>query len=253
MVQNSVELWLFAATGPNIYYNLSFLEKGDINGENPILLYQLVQDGRILQELVSHNFYLLGPGSRVGFLVVGPPKGSYTVTTMPYSTGPGGDSYPRVDLAEVISTSSDLPIPSLPTTGFSVLKDYRKSKISRKRVIVFSEIPGTEIFFIDGKRFDKNRDDFIVQLGSIEEWVLINLSPEEHWFHIHQIDFQVSEINGDGVPFFGYQDTCRIPRLGSTTLLLPFDNPVIVGKFVFHCHILGHEDGGMMATVIVKP
>jgi hypothetical protein len=75
-------------------------------------------------------------------------------------------------------------------------------------------------------------------------------------FHIHQGDFQVTAINGIPVPFTGYQDSVILPlasdmNLGSVTLIFPFNKPYLLGKFVFHCHILNHEDNGMMATVEV--
>jgi len=53
--------------------------------------------------------------------------------------------------------------------------------------------------------------------------------------------------------FVGYQDTVQSETQSQVTLILPFDNPLIVGKFVVHCHLLKHEDNGMMATVLVSP
>ena len=81
-----------------------------------------------------------------------------------------------------------------------------------------------------------------------------------HAFHIHQIDFQVTEIDGVPQPFVGHQDTVNGPYQqdggppGQVKLIMDFRNPNIVGKFVYHCHILEHEDGGMMSIAeVVSP
>ena len=81
-------------------------------------------------------------------------------------------------------------------------------------------------------------------------------------FHIHQTDFQVTEIDGAAQPFTGYQDTVSLPfaeeegqaRPGEVKVIIPFTNPVIVGEFVYHCHIVQHADQGMMANIeVVEP
>ena len=79
-------------------------------------------------------------------------------------------------------------------------------------------------------------------------------------FHIHQTDFQVVAINGKRRRFTGYQDTVNLPaatrkngRLvpGEVTVIIPFTNPLMVGQFVYHCHIVQHADQGMMANIQV--
>ncbi len=78
-----------------------------------------------------------------------------------------------------------------------------------------------------------------------------NDSDDFHVFHIHQLGFQVVEINGAPVPFTGRVDTVRIPERGEVKLRMAFLDEVIVGQFVIHCHVLKHEDKGMMAIVEV--
>lgn len=94
----------------------------------------------------------------------------------------------------------------------------------------------------------------------MEEWTIQNTAREAHVFHIHQLDFQVTEINGETQPFNGYNDVVTLPPAPSNTqpsvvkVLIPFTNPVIVGKFVYHCHIIQHEDQGMMSVIqVVDP
>ena len=102
---------------------------------------------------------------------------------------------------------------------------------------------------IDDKRFDPGRVDQTVRLGTTEEWVIRNASDQVHPFHIHVNPFQVVAVNDQPIAARGYEDTVNLPRLGSVTIRTRFlDFP---GKFVYHCHILMHEDGGMMAVVEV--
>jgi FtsP/CotA-like multicopper oxidase with cupredoxin domain len=64
---------------------------------------------------------------------------------------------------------------------------------------------------IGGKPFNPNCIDTIVDLGSIEEWTIRNTAQEAHVLHIHQLDFQVVEVNGVAQPFVGYQDVATLP------------------------------------------
>ena len=89
----------------------------------------------------------------------------------------------------------------------------------------------------------------------MEEWTLRNRAPEEHPFHIHINAFQVMSVNGRPYPAHGLQDVVTIPRMrngtpGEVVIRIPFRH--FTGHFVFHCHILGHEDAGMMMTVQVR-
>jgi suppressor of ftsI len=102
-------------------------------------------------------------------------------------------------------------------------------------------------------QFDPNVVNTTVKLGTVEEWQLVNASDEQHVFHIHQLHFQVTVRDGNPVPFLGRQDVVIMPMRSTTTVLLPFLDPVQVGKFVYHCHITNHEDNGMMQTIEVVP
>ena len=95
--------------------------------------------------------------------------------------------------------------------------------------------------------------DLVLHEGVVEEWTVENRSPEDHVFHIHQLHFQVLAVNGAPVSDPALRDTINVPHWSgsgpypSVTLRLDFRDPAIVGTFVYHCHILGHEDNGMMA------
>jgi FtsP/CotA-like multicopper oxidase with cupredoxin domain len=96
-----------------------------------------------------------------------------------------------------------------------------------------------------------NRVDQTVKLGALEEWIVRNTSSHFHPFHIHVNDFQVVAFNGEPVAARGWQDTVVLPPNSETVMRMRFDD--FDGKFVYHCHILSHEDFGMMAVVEVVP
>jgi FtsP/CotA-like multicopper oxidase with cupredoxin domain len=100
----------------------------------------------------------------------------------------------------------------------------------------------------------------VVRQGDVEDWIIENRSTELHDFHIHQLHFLLLESSGVPVnePFL--RDTVNVPYYNGRTLQYPsvrlrmdFRDPNTVGTFVFHCHLLDHEDGGMMALIRVEP
>ena len=117
--------------------------------------------------------------------------------------------------------------------------------------MVFTQNNRKQVFYMNGQLFDAARVDVRVPLGSVEEWVIRNDTDDLHFFHIHQLHFQVTEINGAAQPFVGVWDTVNVPARGSVKIILPFTNPMIVGRFMFHCHVLSHEDRGMMSQIEV--
>ena len=97
-----------------------------------------------------------------------------------------------------------------------------------------------------------------VRQGDVEDWVIENRSQEAHTFHIHQSHFIVLQRDDDAVHENYLRDTVAVPfwdgastHYPSVKLRIDFRDPSIVGTFPYHCHILQHEDGGMMGTVRV--
>ena len=102
-------------------------------------------------------------------------------------------------------------------------------------------------FTIDGKEFDPARIDTIVRGGTIEEWTLTNTSPMDHPVHLHVWPMQIVERAGAAVNSVLWQDVVNVPAMSSIRVRIAFDD--FTGKTVYHCHILDHEDGGMMGIV----
>lgn len=138
-------------------------------------------------------------------------------------------------------------------------------------------VPGT---FMDITPFDPMTPTVCLPLGggntpAKERWQLINLAGEDHNFHVHQVKFRAlttAELDGttvpgqifakgvmlDNVPLEHTDGTCNtvddwrngVCTAHPSTVEIPF---TIAGDFVYHCHILEHEDGGMMARIRVRP
>jgi len=136
------------------------------------------------------------------------------------------------------------------------VETVRSSLVAHRRTFTFSRTPDKTAFLINGNAFDENRTDVTVKLGDTEEWTIRNEDSQYHDFHIHQTGFLVTEVNGEPAQFDGLRDTYSVPpawngKAGEAKLLIPFTNPEIVGRFVFHCHVVKHEDKGMMMAIEV--
>jgi FtsP/CotA-like multicopper oxidase with cupredoxin domain len=234
-----VQLWHIANIGADAFYKLA------LDGNRFIVLSQ---DANSLDHPQARKTLLIPPGNRFDVLVVGPKKGVTRLRTLPYAQGDA--TFPERVLATLRSAGPRRATPPLPT---AFLHDDRldNAPIAKRRIFTFDE-GGTGAdfhFLINQQVFDANRVDARVKLGTTEEWTLLNTTEADHPFHIHVDNFQIMSING--VPYHAHnvQDTGIIPKHSWMVIRIAFDD--WVGKFVFHCHILGHEDLGMMKTVLV--
>lgn len=236
------ELWRIANVSADLYYELS------LEGHHFAVV---AHDGQRLSRVEMADTLVLSPGARVEALVTGGAPGVHALRDGDVDTGPAGNHYTGTVMATVRVEGAPATPAAQPVTLRPVV-DLRPA-VTNRRTIVFSESADGDTFFIDGKTFDMNRTDTRVKLGAVEEWTIRNEADELHSFHIHQTPFQVTEINGVAQPATGYRDIVDVPIGGEVKVVIPFTNPVIVGRFVYHCHILSHEDSGMMATIEVVP
>jgi FtsP/CotA-like multicopper oxidase with cupredoxin domain len=107
--------------------------------------------------------------------------------------------------------------------------------------------PGGMTFTIDGREFDPDRVDQSVALGAVDEWTIANTSPMDHPMHLHVWPMQIVAEGGRPVDGVRWQDVVNIPAGGEVTVRIAFDD--FGGRTVYHCHILDHEDNGMMGVV----
>jgi FtsP/CotA-like multicopper oxidase with cupredoxin domain len=228
------------------------------------LLHRVSVDGNYLPEVGETDTLLLGPAERAEVLIeAGPPiEEGYALKSLPWQ-GLQGEFPLATFLVEPGSVGPDeagMPATPLPETLISNA-DLRDATIAERREITFRS--GFKISHSHddstGTLFDPERVDQTVDLGAIEEWVLRNDTVAWHPFHIHVNDFQVVSSNGQEQiePFVFYKDTLPLPPKvggvpGEVVIRIPFLD--YTGKFVYHCHILGHEDRGMMGVVeVVQP
>ena len=194
------------------------------------------------------------PAGRVEVLVEAGAPGRYALLAKGMLTGRGSTRQPDRVLGH-LDVRGDVTMPAAAPAVPPPPPDLRLTRIDARRTVVFSETTtlkaDAQRFFINGQTFDANRIDFRVPLGNIEEWTVRNDSDDFHVFHIHQVSFQVVEINGAPVAFSGRTDTVQVPERGEVKLRMAFADEAILGQFVLHCHVLKHEDKGMMAMVEV--
>jgi FtsP/CotA-like multicopper oxidase with cupredoxin domain len=214
-------------------------------------LHQIAKDGNTMDELWTQDTIIMGPGERVEVLVQAGDAGSYALRTLPNATGfttQAGQVLATMVSAGAASTPEPLPTTLIPFEDLSALS---ADEIDGHRQITFQIKPPINpraiTAQIDSKIFDVNRDDQVVRLNTTEEWVIRNASTQWHPFHIHINDYQVIAINGQPVRVRSGEDTTRVPPFGEITMRTRYrDFP---GRWVYHCHILLHEDQGMMGTV----
>ena len=205
-------------------------------------------------------YAVVPPAGRVEFVVTGPRSRTAKFRTLCFDTGSGGDRDPELVLANFRPPShrqSRTDTSGAITVGEPLARNVYTTSlppIAAKRVVIFSE--GNKHFMINGKVFSMQAPPmFVVHAGTVEEWRIVNESTETHDFHIHQLHFLVKEIDGAKVAHPFWADSEIIPHRrtngepGTLVLLMDFRDPVIRGTFVFHCHILDHEDHGMMAKI----
>ncbi|MDT7650165.1 MAG: hypothetical protein QOI36_1571 [Pseudonocardiales bacterium] len=236
-----VQLWRLANISANIYYNVH------LQGQQ----FQVIaHDANPVNRIWAADSLLLAAGARFDVLVRGGPPGSTQLQTLPYSTGPAGNQFPQATLATVVSDGPPTRPVALPTT-FAPTEDLSRATVAARRTVVFSETDNPDRYYINGKQFDPNRVDIQSKLNTVEEWTVRNDSNEEHSFHVHVNDFQLMSINGRPHDGHGWQDTASVPAEGQIVIRMAFTD--YTGKTVLHCHILNHEDLGMMAVLeIVK-
>ncbi len=103
---------------------------------------------------------------------------------------------------------------------------------------------------INGKLMDMERVDVSAPLGATEIWEIENVVGLDHPFHLHGFQFQVLDRNGVPEPFRSWKDVVNVPKHQTVRFIVRYDNHP--GKWMFHCHILDHEDHGMMGVLEVK-
>jgi FtsP/CotA-like multicopper oxidase with cupredoxin domain len=276
------QLWRVLNASAITYLNLQVLI-----GAAPQALGVVAMDGvPVNQNGMSGNQALwvkhigVPPGGRMEFIVTGPPNGQKGIlVTRSVNTGAMGENDPERTLASIVASAAapeprsklaaapqPLPPPILAWIG--------NVNPVRTRRLYFSEIPQdpkdpnsptTFMITVEGqtpKPFDMNTTvpNIVAQQGDVEDWIIENRTQELHDFHIHQIHFMLLEWFGLHVDEPFLRDTVNVPFWDGKSpdypmvkLRMDFRDPSSVGTYPYHCHLLEHEDGGMMGLIRVEP
>jgi FtsP/CotA-like multicopper oxidase with cupredoxin domain len=237
MRPGETQLWRLANVGADIFYRV---------GLSGAELHVIAEDGNPVAEVRSFEDLVMPPGKRFDVLVQAADSGSMNLETLGYDQG--GDTYPEVTLATVAIDGDPAPELSLPTS-LAPFEDLREVEAAESRSFAFTEDDANNQFFINGEMFSHDRVNTVVQLDTVEEWTISNDTTEQHPFHIHVNDFQVVSVNGEAYDAVSLQDTVILPSGGDVVIRMHFTD--FLGKYVYHCHILNHEDNGMMAVLEV--
>ncbi len=240
------------------------------------------QDGKHQGTLITQTDVLIPPAGRAEFIVTGPSASVQHAVFMTnhIDTGPAGDIDTRRPLAQIQLTNDMRKIPKriqpiAETVSGNRFANVDDRMVSENRCVYFDEKTGTDrlrtpgaggVFYVtvcgapEVPYAPDNPPAVTVKQGSVEDWVIENHTQEVHEFHMHQIHFQIIAIDGKPIPVKQRQwyDTFQVPywnnkgKSPSITARMDFRG-ADVGEFVFHCHILDHEDAGMMANIRVIP
>lgn len=214
-----------------------------------------------LSSSLGQNFQLMSFASELPNAIYGaaqPGMGAGATASLPnYTSNPlNGNDYQLLDINVVSQTAS--PILTLPATlaSFTPLLEVN-ADITRSLTFTSAGAMGNlnGPFLINGAGFDMMTINYTVPLDNTEIWSLTNSTPIAHPFHIHDVQFFILDINGNPPPpeLQGYNDVVLVPAgNGIVRFIAEFkdhSNPTI--PYMYHCHMLPHEDMGMMGQFLV--
>jgi len=282
MQTGSKEFWRVVNAGANTIMDIKLVYDG---AAQPLQIVAFdgvptgSKDGHHQGTIVTQDHILLPPSARAEFIVAAPSSSSVKamLETEAIDGGPLSDSNPRRPLVQIVASDAPPALPGMPAPKgawpHTRFEDLADAKVTAKRGLYFDEVSppnardkeGASFFItVDGQDeevYDPDNPPAITTTqGSVEEWTIENHTKEVHDFHIHQIHFLVEAVNGVAIPKEQQQlyDVFQVPYYTgqgdypSIKIKLDFRGPD-TGDFVYHCHILDHEDRGMMAIIRVRP
>jgi FtsP/CotA-like multicopper oxidase with cupredoxin domain len=283
MQQGSQEFWRVVNAGANTVMDVQVVYDG-VAQPLQVVAFDGVptgsKDGHHQGSIVTQSDILLAPSGRAEFIVAAPGSGVQKAqfVTRGIDGGPASDNNPARPFANIATTTAPLHLATMPAPSGASRKmrfeDLANAKTTTHRDLFLSEYfhsfghdqENVDFFItVDGAPevlFDAaNPPAITTTRGAVEEWRIENRTQELHEFHMHQIHFLVTAVNDVPIPRSKQQlyDVFQVPYwtgpgtpFTSITVKLDFRGST-VGDFVYHCHILDHEDAGMMAIIRVQP
>ena len=222
--------------------------------------YQIATDGNALNEPIEVRELLLTPGQRADVLVKGDREpGQYRLLNLPYDRGMMGmmggrgmmgRQNPDIPIA-LATINYESPVESLPLpTKLASISVLPEPETVRSFELNHGMSPAMGMaFLINGEPYNGERLHTQVQLDTVEYWEITNTGVMDHPFHIHVDSFQVISRNGQPESLPAWRDTVLVRRGETVRIRIPFRD--FAGKTVYHCHILDHEDLGMMGNLMI--
>ena len=250
-------LFVDGQLAPTVDIRAGEVQRWRIINASAARIYRLAIPGQELLELghgaglfekpVPRREVLLANSQRVELLVrgAGVPGGAVPLQTLPYDrydphTRPADWNETHDLLSLRTSGVASAPTVQIPGT-LRAVPALDTAHVAEHRVLVLTQ------GMINGKMMDLGRVDFTARLRTTEIWEIENLVGMDHPFHLHGFRFQVLDRDGVPEPFPYWLDTVNVPSHSSVRIIVRFDD--FPGKWMYHCHILDHEDMGMMGIL----
>ena len=258
MASGEEQLWHIGNFGANHFVNLKLRDAATGARVSWTLL---ALDGNPLAEATTVDSLYIPPGSRAEVIVTGPAAGRavelYTDSVFP-------KTQPRVTLGYLVADGARRaprlrrPAPAGRDASVVDTLEVLRTATDMQRDTFTYEFIG-EGAGVNGRIYEPGDAPVMIPWGKVHEWTIVNGTTDLHTFHIHQTDFLVMSVNGrpadegllrDNIPI-GVHRVSGDTLAGDTVVIRFLFQPIAEGPFVFHCHVLQHEDEGMMMNVCV--
>ena len=241
MAAGQIERWRIVNASSARYVRLSI-------GGAPFRI--LGTDGGLIDAPAAANEVLLAPADRVD-LAVGPFAEGETLRIESLRNDPdpgGGAEHEGLATLRVGAAAASRAV--IPET-LRRIEPLVTGPVAPTREVRFgmNVSPDGGVEFVINREAHHRADP--VRLGELQVWDIVNETPVDHPFHLHGYFFQVLEVNGRPPEFRSWEDTVNVPAEGRVRIAwMPDERP---GEWMYHCHILQHHAGGMMAHFAVVP
>ena len=232
-------------------------------------MHLIATDGGAISSPVELSDVVLAPGERAEVLVQGnQDPGNYRLINQPFNPAQGGmmggmmSGNRNSDRSETVATlvyegeTEEMPLPREliavePLPEPSTTRQFTLNHgMGGGGMMNGGMMGGGMVFMINGKSFDPARIDTQVMLDTVEDWEITNTGSMAHPFHVHTNKFQIVDKNGQPASYAAWKDVVSVSPGETVRIRMAFRN--YTGKTVYHCHVLDHEDRGMMGVLEIQ-